>query len=757
MCAKSLGKSAVRYDGIEKVTGTATYTTDLEFAGMLYGKVLRSPYPHARIVHIDTKKAEELPGVKTVITYKNTPKTKFNTAATSTFTIPPNEPVMDQYIFDEVVRYVGDEVAAVAAEDKKTARKALNLIEVEYEELPTVYDPKESMERKSSPEIHPNCSEGKNIPGKKINLEAGDVEKGFQDSDYIHEHTITYKPVKHCQLERQAAVAIVEKTGKITVYSPTQTPHPSRTILSNIFQVPESKIRVLNPPYLGGGFGVRIGLSAKAEPIAVCLAMKTGRPVKVVYSRKEDFTSSDTRHGAYVTVKTGIKEDGTLVSRDMRGIFNGGAYCSWSAELPGVAGAMGLSIHRCPNQRYIGHSVYTNTTPAGAFRGFGSPQGTTAVDTQMDILAEKIGMDPIEFRKKNLIKPGDPSILPYDCKSTGLEECLDRGAEAIGWEKKKEFDNSKEIKRGMGVAIGTHVSNAWPFCGDYSNAYINFQQDGSVKLATGVPELGAGSTTTLRQVAAETLGINLDSIDITFADTETTPYEIGSHASRTAYTSGLAVTDACQKAKDHLLDFAAKILEVSKARIDIQDDHIVDEKERKLSDIESVCHKAHLEGIQFTGVGQVIPNNAPPYFAHFADLEVNTNTGEIKVHKLVAAHDVGKAINPQIVEGQLEGSLLMGMGYALKEEIDYDSSGSQVQNSFKKYNLPKAEEMPELIPVIVESNDPTNPHGIKGVGETGLIPTPAAILNAIYDAVGIRFKELPVTKEKVLAKLNGSI
>jgi xanthine dehydrogenase molybdenum-binding subunit len=772
-----VGKSVRRLDALEKVTGTATFTTDLYIPGMLYAKVLRSPYPHARIVRIDTSKAEQLPGVKAVVCYKNSSRVKFNTSATMTFTVPPMKPVLDQYIFDSVVRYVGDEVAAVAAVSEKVAAKAIKLIEVEYEQLPAVFDPLEAM-KPEAPVIHEDCPAGKNIPGEKVHIALGDVEQGFLESDLVVEETFKVPVQKQAQMETQAAVAQVAADGRVTVWSTTQTPHPTRQILSHVFDIPHSKIRVLNPPYIGGGFGVRIGLSAKAEPIAVQLALITKKPVKVVYDRKEDFIASDSRHSGYVTVKLGVKKDGTFHSLQMKGILNTGAYCSFGAETPGVLGAMGLAVYRVPHQLYDGHSVYTNTTPAGAMRGFGNPQAMFALDSTVDIVAEKLGIDPKELRLKNIIKPGDKWCLPYPCQSTGLAECIQKGAERIGWERLGKLnEGGGKLRRGIGMGVGTHVSNAWPFCGDYSNAYVTVQQDGSIHLAVGVPDMGTGTKTTLGQFVAETMGVSLDQVFVTIADTESTPFDIGSHASRTCYASGTAAVAAAADAKKQVLEYAAGLLDTKVEDLDIVDGivYAVDrEKElqgctgsglcqigsdgnpKKIT-LKEVAYHAHLKNKQFIGIGRIIPENAPPWHAHFAEVEVDTETGQVRVVKMVAVHDVGKAINPVIVEGQLQGGMAQGIGYAVSEEICYDDKGRQLQNGFHKYMLPTAEDIPDMEAHIVEAVDPTGPYGAKGVGETGLVPTAAAIANAVYNAVGIRFKEIPLTEERVYKVLKDNV
>lgn len=763
-----VGKSLRRADALEKATGTATFSTDLNLPGMLYAKTLRSPHAHARIIEIDTTEAEKLPGVKAVATWKNTPRLLFNTSATMTFTLPNQEPVLDQYIFDNVVRYVGDEVAAVAAISERVAEAALKLIKVEYELLPAVFDPLEAMEE-SAPDIHP-CHAGKNIPGEIIKIPMGDVEKGFAESDIIYENRFTLPIQKHVQLETQAAVAQVSPDGNITVWSTTQTPHPSRIILAAAFGVSQSKVRVLNPPYIGGGFGVRIGLSAKAEPIAVTLAKLTGKPVKVVYSREEDFIASDTRHAGYVWVKLGAKRDGTFQAIELKGVLNGGAYCSFSCETPGVMGAMGLSVYRIPNVSYYGHSVYTNITPAGAMRGFGNPQGMFAIEQAVDEIAAQLGLDPLELRKQNIIRVGDPWILPYSCRSTGLEECISKAAEELNWQRRGTMNEpGSKILRGIGIGVGTHVSNSWPFCVDYDNAYITVLQDGSVMVATGVPEMGTGTITTLPQLAAETIGIPLDQVGITFGDTLTTPFDIGSHASRTLYAAGTAVVAAANDVRRQILEYAGDLLKTAPEHLEfanglikkqgLRDSECVGSGVCQLNEVQNfitmkdLAYHAHLRNKQFIGIGRTTPPNAPPWHAHVTEVEVDTETGMVTVIKVAAAHDVGKAINPLIVEGQIEGGVLMGVGYSISEEIKRDAKGKPLHTSIHKYLLPTAADAPEIKAIIVETNDPTGPFGAKGVGECGMVPTPAAIANAVYDATGIRFTELPLTPERVLKKL----
>jgi xanthine dehydrogenase molybdenum-binding subunit len=770
-----VGKNVDRRDGVDKTTGRALFTSDMALPGMLHAKVLRSPHPHARIVSIDTSEAEKLHGVHAVMTHKNGPRNLFNAAAPMFLTVSNLERVLDQYLFDEIVRYVGDEVAAVAATTEAIAEQALTLIKVEYELLPAVFDPEEAMGA-DSPALHgeKGCTpEGKNIPGEIIRIPYGDVEKGLEESDVVIEKSFKLPIVKQVQMETQSAVVQVSGSGEVTVWSTTQTPHPSRAILGKIFDVPASKIRVLAPPYVGGGFGVRIGLSGLAEPIAMGLALLAKRPVKLVYSRKEDFIASDTRHPATITVKLGAKKDGTFNALDLKAIFNTGAYCGFGTELPGVCGAMTLAIYRIPNQRYFGHSVYTNHTSSGAMRGFGNPQGNFALEQVVDMMAAELGMNPYDLRMKNIMKVNDPWCLPFPCLSSELAECMKQGSESIGWKDRASLTSSAPHKvRGMGMAVGTHVSNAWPFCVDYDNAYFTVQSDGTVQVSSGVPEMGTGICTSLVQIAAEAFGTDIENISLSFGDTLTSPFDIGGHASRTCYAAGLAIKEAAEDAKQQMLEYAAPYFDVSPDALMLQYDHVfmssvtaIDEAPIVTLDdvkehpngkvtLENIAYHAHVRNKQFISVGKIVPKNAPPWHVCFADVEVDTETGKVEVLKLTAAHDVGTAVNPMIVEGQIEGGVVQGLGYALTEEIRYNDKGVQTHSNMHSYMLPTAEDIPPMESIIVESHDPTGPFGAKGAGECSLVCPASAIGNAIANATGVRFTELPVTPERIFAQLH---
>ncbi len=767
---KVVGKSIPRKDAFAKVSGEAMYASDMHLPGMLHAKVLRSPHPHAKILSIDTSEAEKLQGVKGIAHYWNTSQNLWNGAAPMFTTGPQQERVLDQRVFDNVVRYVGDEVAAVAATTEAIAEAAVKLIKVEYEVLPFVLTPKQAT-AEGSIALHGEKNitpEGHNIPGEitKLLYGEGDLEDAFKECDYVIEEVYELPVVKQMQMETHSAVASAESDGKVTVWSSTQTPHPTRYILAAAFGMPASKVRVLAPYYVGGGFGARIGLSGKAEPIAMALSLLTKKPVRCCYTRKEDMTASDTRHATTMTIRLGAKKDGTFHALDLHGFFNAGAYCTFSVELPAVAGAMNLPVYNIPHSRYIGHAVYTNTTCAGAMRGFGNPQGNFALERTVDLMAEKLGMDPMALRDKNAMKVGDPWLLPYACDSTELRECMKQGAAAINWDKRNSFDNSGTVKRGIGLAVGTHVSNAWPFCVDFDNAYCAVQVDGSIQVSTGVAEIGTGCSTSLGQIAAETFGVDYEQVSLVFGDTDPTPFDIGNHASRALYAAGLAVQKACELARDKVMDYAAEVGKLNRADIVIEN-HVIGLKGEKAGSgkefeagtakamkLDELCYHAHIRNIQFVGLGQIVPPNSPPWHCVFADVSVDTETGQIEVHKIVGAHDVGTAVNPQLVEGQIEGGLVQGIGYALNEEITYNDKGVQQHANMHNYLVPTASDVKNVQSIIVAGDDPHGPFGAKGVGECGLVCPGAAIANAVSNAIGKPINQLPMNTERLYSILH---
>jgi len=747
-----IGKSLPRSDAYDKVTGKARYTVDVEVPGMLHAKVLRSPYPHAKVVRIDVDRAKSLPGVAGIVTWENTPRVLFNATSTHTQSPPPFEAVKDQYIFDNKVRYVGDEVAAVAATSPEIAEEAIRLIKVDYKILPAVMTVEEA-EETSAPRIHEDKNNS-NMIGSPIENNMGDIQEGFKCSAHTVECTYTFPVQKQCQLEPQAALAMKAEDGRMMVYSTTQAPHPTRKILSDIFSLPMNQIRVANPPYVGGAFGVRIGFSAKAEPIAVALALLTEKPVKIVYSRDEDFIASETRHAGTIRVKLGFSDDGIIQAADVESRMNGGAYASWSVDVNGAINSRALTIYRIPHLHFHGYSVYTNTTLAGAARGFGAPAPTYAMEMTVDKAARTLNMDPIAFRLKNIIQVGDAWSAPFPCRSTGLKECMERGKKRIGWDdfSKKSYDsNHPRYLRGVGMAVGNHISSAFPFQTDYTGANVYVLPDGSVQVETALVEMGTGVKTTLGQIAAEVLGVPMESVWVKIGDTDSS-YDIGGQASRSLYAGGSAVKKAAEAVREQILAYVALKQDCTVDNLDLRDGWIWVHNEKAMP-FSEMTQDADYHNVQFSRLEKHKTDNALSWHAHFARIKIDTWTGKIFVEKLVAAHDMGKAINPQIVEGVIEGGVSMGIGYALSEEITYDHHGKQIQDSYHKYMLPTSMDYGEIEPIIVEAHEPSGPFGARGIGENSVAAVAPAIMCAVRNLLGIDVTELPLTPERLLKQI----
>ena len=763
---KYVGKNIPRNDGFDKATGLGQFTMDVSMPHMLYARVLRSPYAHAKVVKIDTSAAEALPGVVTVCTFENTTNKPFNTSATMVTTPRPAEPVRDQTIFTDEPKYIGDEVAAVAAETEAIAAEAIKRIKVEYEVLPAVYDPVEAL-KPDSPEVQPlyGNKEHHNVCGEIVRVTFCEhepysdeaLEHGFAQVDVIVDADIKLPRVKQCQMEVHAAVASYKANGTLEIISTTQTPTPTKMIVAYAFDLPESKVRVRNPPYLGGGFGVRIGISGKAELLAAALSMKALRPVKIVYSREEDFIASDTRHGGYMHARLGAKKDGTFVALDTTAKLNTGAYCTFGVELLAVCGVCGTAgTYHIPYLRYMGYPVYTNQQTAGAFRGFGTPQGTAVVEACVDKLAKVLDMDPIRLRKMNTMKPDDKNFFPFSVGSVGTNECLDKAAAEIGWYEKRGKVQTGNKRRGVGIACNTHVSNAAPFCVDYNAVNMIIEQDGSLRINTAIPEIGPGSTTALIQVACDLLGVPFETTTIIFGDSAAAPFDIGSHATRTLYSVSQVMEDAAAELKADILSYAAgkDFLDTDASALTLENG-IISGNGKEMT-LKALAYEAHLKGKQFLVSKCKVPDNSLPFAAQAAEVEVDMELGLVKVLKIAAAHDVGKVINPRLCEGQVEGGVLQGVGWAVREEMTYEEGKGFYNTGFHKYMLPTADDHPEIISILVESNDPKGTFGMKGIGEVGCIPTLPAIFSAVEDATGVRFEEAPLTPDRVLAGLKAA-
>ena len=778
-----LDRSVRRLDYETKVTGRAQYLADMSVPGMCHGKILRSPYPHARIKRIDTAKALKVTGVVAIITRDD--------ILHDEGIEPYYGPVFsDQTIVAvEKVRHVGDPVAGVAALDADAAEEALRLIDVEYEELPAVLDVHEAL-KPGAALVHESVripesgfadlAELKPVEGTNVcthfRLNRGDIQKGFAESDQIFEDTFTLPATQHSFLETHACIASVEAGGRITVWATTQNPFVVRTQLSNIFKVPVSKVRVI-VPYLGGGYGGKV--YPKVEPITVALSLKAQRPVRVVLSREEVFYTI-TKHAAVIRMKTGVKNDGTLVARECEIYLDTGAYAEIGPRVAKKSGYTAAGPYRIPNLKIDSFSIYTNKPPAGAFRGFGVSQSAWAVESQMDIVAAALKMDPLEIRLKNGYVDGDKFVTEETLRRVGLKECVGAVAESIGWEQKdREGDKetgregktetkagstergagSGSLKRGKGLACMIKAT----ITPSISCAVVKLNEDSSLSIYAGTVEMGQGSETVLAQIGGKELGIPLKKIQVLGVDTDVVPYDLTTSSSRSTFHMGKAVQLAAQDIMRQLKQTVAKEYGIPDDQINFADGKIR-LPEAVLDYSEVMFKRFGMRGGTLVGDGQVKTSLKDEYgekstsafwflAAGAAEVEVDSETGKIKLLKYATAVDVGKAINPLGCRQQLSGAAITGIGQALFEEIAYDN-GQLINPNLVDYVLPSLGDMPQVIDSIsIEIPDRNGPFGAKGIGESALIPVAPAIANAVFDAVGVRIKDLPIKAEKIYLAL----
>ena len=767
-----VGTRVLRPDAYEKVVGGKGFPVNLSLPGMLHGKMLRSPYPHARILRMDTSRAMQLPGVRAVITPGDVPRIPYNPM----FLKPAESKAItrDMLILSDTVRYAGQPVAAVAAISSGIAEHALELIDVEYQELPAVFDPEEAM-KEGAPEIHAGVKN--NILGTP-SFGAGDIEAGFQEADHVFEGTYETPRVHACYMEPRICVADTDVSGRITLYASVQHLFGLRERIAYALGLPVSKVRVVQPSYIGGGFGSKLDM-AHIEPLAALLSARTRKPVRFEHTRYEDFITN-CRHPMKIYLKTGIKKDGTFIARYAHTLLDASAYASEAPGVIRVHANYGLMLgYRCPHMRWEGKLVYTNNMPGGAYRGYGAPQGCFAVESQIDEICERLGFDPIEFRLKNARRAGEPHPAnpTWTLDSYGLEECLRRGAERMGWSARRKANSGNGIrKRGIGLAAQPlWVSGCLgsPDGYEHSGAIIKLNSDGSADLASATMDIGSGQTTVLCQIAAEELGLAVESVRMSRGDTDTLPFDAPTHASRVTYSSGLAVKAAAAAAKKRLLDVASTVMEANADDLEVCNGMVMVKGSRaRAVPVAEVVKRAESPYVVVTaegpkpttledkgtiiGLSSLAPSRNPsPATAEFVEVEVDTETGQVKVLRAVFAHDLGRLVNPAGAEGQVEGGLQQGIGYALMENMLFDPEmGACVTSDFLDYKMPTAVEMPRSIECIfVETNEPSGPFGAKGLAESCLIVPAPAIANAIYNAVGVRMRSLPITPEKILAAL----
>lgn len=771
MSMNVVGKTIPKPDAFDKVTGGKGYPINVRLPGMLHARILRSPYPHARILRVDTSEAERLPGVKAVLVPSDVPQIKFHPVY-----FAPSEAlsmVRDMLILSDTVRFAGEPVAAVAAIRPEIAEKALERIHVEYQQLPAVFDPEEAM-KPGAPQIHAHAP---NNIALNPSFSFGDLEKGFAEADFIFENTYQTQRVHTCYMEPRVCVVDSDARGNLTVWSSTQHLFGLREKLAFALGIPVGKVKVVKPPYIGGGFGGKLDMGF-IEPICALLSLKAGRPVRAEHTRYEDFITT-ARNPIKIHLKTGVKKDGTFTARYAKSILDTGSHATHGAVVLMVHGFYGFLLpYRCPNQKWEGCSVYTNNMIGGGFRGYGAPQAAFAVESHIDEICHAMKLDPIEFRLKNAHREGEPHPFEpsFTLSTYRLADCLQQGSSKIGWSRRHAGRSNGSKRRGIGFAcqpLWVSGCVGFPDIYEHSGAILKLNVDGSVDLSTATIDMGCGQHTVLAQIAAEELGVPFEAVRITYADTETVPFDAPSHASRVTYSSGNAVRAAAASAKKRLLAIAAPMLQAAPEELETLNGsvRVKGSPDRSVS-IADVVRQAESPYIQMVpdgmrktsldekgtilGMASLAPTSNPsPATAEFVEVEVDTETGEVKVLRVVFAHDIGRVINPTGAEGQVEGGFQQGLGYALMENLAFDhSNGACLAADFLNYKIPTALEMPSKIEsIFVESNEPTGPFGAKSLAESCLIVPAPAIANAIYDAVGVRVRDLPITPEKILAAL----
>lgn len=756
MTASSLGTNVPQLSARAKVTGRAEYAGDVKFPGMLHGRVLRSPYPHARIVSIDTSAAKALPGVKAVLTGDDAPDVRWGVHLKERTILAKG-----------VVRFAGEEVVAVAAETDEIARDALDLVRVEYEELPAILNPMEALDE-DAPPVHPGRE---NNIAHEIRFERGSVDEGFAKADLIHEATYSTHAQYPGYLEPMATVARIDPFGRLEVTTSTQGVYLARARLASVLELPVSRVRVIQAT-VGGGFGGKLIEDAN-QLVAGLLALKTGKPVRVVNNRLEDFLAAPSSVPERITLRLGMTREGLIVAKDVRIIADCGAYAGLAPEVMHVSAMRSDNMHRNANVRSHATMVYTHTPPHGAFRGFGGTQMQFALNSHIDTMARKLGLDPVVVHKLNAIGAGEESVHGWKIGSTGLKECVDQATDAIGWAAKRQRGDAEKgttRRRGVGMAAAMHVSgNRTMGNWDGSTVVVKISEDGRVVLHSAEADMGQGAMTMLAQVVSHELDIPVANVHVAAPDTEHTPYAIGSLASRVTIVAGNAAIVAARAAREKLLEQGARMLEVPVEELELAGGFVRCKSDHAKSKPMGEVVRAHIwrhggEGIQVSGTWDaktqmfdkktLMGNISPAYSfaAQAVEVEVDTETGKVRVLDSFCSDDCGKALNPLTVHGQSNGAVAQAMGWTLFEQLQLE--GGRITNgNFADYTMPTADAIPVLKSGIVESNDPNGPYGAKGASECAILSVAPAIANAIYDAVGVRITELPITPEKVLAAL----
>lgn len=750
-----LGRSYPQLALPEKVTGRARYVADLDVPRALHVAAVRSPHPRARIIRIDTARAKAVPGVRAVLTGADVPRTRWGVVVPDQFVLAQDE-----------ARFIGEEVALVAAESIDAAVEAAEAVVVEYEPLPAVLTVDEAL-NPSAPRVHADRS---NI-AREYHITRGDIDAGFAAADEIYEATYETALVYQGYLEPVGSVAVPEPSGRVTVYGSTQSIFLARGMIAMALGIPVSSVRVVQPT-MGGGFGGKL-MEDPNLILTALLAQRTGRPVRWILGRLEEFQACRPHMPARIRLRMGVTRGGILMAKEMHVTADNGAYSGFAPEILRVTTMRADNLYRIPHLRADSVLLYTNTVPTGAYRGFGNPQGHLALESHIDMLAEAIGMDPLELRLRNAVETGETTIHGWKLGSCGLKRCLTTAADQIGWKRRAASGRRGPVSRGIGMACAIHVSGNRQGLGDThwdgSAAEIRMNEDGRPTLICGEGELGQGAHTVFAQIIAEELGLEPRDVVIALADTDTTPFCFGAYASRLTVVAGNAVRRAAVECREQLLEVASSILEVAPSDLVLAGGEVavrgVPTRQITLAKL-CAAHQFRRGGTQIIGRGSfdaatepadaqtLYGNIAPAYSfaAEAAEVEVDWETGQWRLVRLVVADDAGRALNPLVCEGQIHGAVVQAIGMSSSERLALDG-GQVVNGSFAEYHMPKAIGLPAIETILVETDDPAGPYGAKGVSECSIVPLVAAVANALYDATGRRLTDPPFTAERVLAAL----
>jgi putative selenate reductase molybdopterin-binding subunit len=756
---QTIGKAERKVDAIKLVTGKARFSDDSELRGLLHARLLTSPHAHALIREIDVSEARALPGVHAVLTYKDVPRIPYSGAARAW----PEPGPQDRYSLDYIVRFVGDRVAVVAAETPEIAEQALRLIKVDYEVLPAVFDARQASEA-SAPKLHPEPESSRIYDATRniaahFQIEAGDVERGFAEADLVVEGEYSVPPMQPAPLECHVVITYWDEDDRLVVRSSSEVPAHLRRLLAPVIGLPPRRIRV-ERPRVGAGFGAKEALLL--EDLCALLTLATDRPVRLAYTRAEEFRSACTAPAQTIRLKTGVKRDGTIVANQMAVLSNAGAYGIYALSEQIGSGLNTLPLYPCPNLRFSADAVYTNLPPAGSCRGYGLPQSLFALESHMDEVARRLGMDPLALRRKNWIKEGDlppfaevapaaPTARGRPLRACGLPRCLQIVQEQLGRQEGQSSGSNGRYRRGLGIALAMYSpSRLMPAM---SGAFIKLNEDGSFNLLVGAGDSGHGTHTLLAQIAAEVLGVHIEEIIVNTADSDCLPFDTGSEAAILAASA--AVRRAAEQVRTQLLAVAARLLKAAPTSLTLAGRMISAPDGRRVSIAQVAMQALYGEEPQqiMASASWASEAVAPTFAAQGAEVEVDTETGAVRVLKLIAAIDQGKPINPVIAMAEIEGAVMRGLGYGLCEELVYDPQGNLLTTSLQEYHMLSAPEMPEIAVHLVESEDPAAPFGSRAGGEIAMASVAPALANAIAAATGVRISQLPLTPERVLQAL----